>query len=130
MVAKNTTAPEFDPTAQPGTAPDDWEFETVAEAAPTRVLFDQIGDVFIGKYMGREFVKIDEPSSDGKDQSFYLHLFKGYDGDTYSVNNSYDLDEKMEDVEQGTWVRLTYKRDVKTSRGLNAMKSFQVDKRK
>lgn len=122
--AKKAAAPDVDPNA-----PENWEWDIVKEAAAIKVIFDEIGDVFIGKYAGKEFVE-NEPSADGKDRSFWNFNFTGTDGELYAVPESYDLIEKMEDIEPGVWVRLEYVRDVKTARNLNPLKSFRVSVRK
>ena len=127
-VAQNVSTPEFDENADVTASPEDWNWETVAKEAPTKIIFDTIGDVFVGKYVGKEHIER-EPDAEGKDRSFWLHKFEGRDGDVYSVNDSFDLNEKMAEDMIGKWVRLTYLKDVKTERGLNAMKSFRVDVR-
>lgn len=111
------------------TAPESWEWDVVKEAAAIKVIFDTIGDTFVGQYAGKEFVE-NEPSADGKDRSFWNFNFRGTDGEMYAVPESYDLIEKMEDIDEGTWTRLEYVRDVKTSRNLNPLKSFRVSIRK
>lgn len=125
---KNVT-PDFDPDADPAAIPEDWNWDTVAEAAATKVVFDTFGDSFVGQYKGREEVK-QEPTADGANQDFTMHRFLGRDGDTYAVNNSFSLDEGLEDVPIDTWVRLTYVKDVPTGRKLNPMKSFKIDVRR
>jgi hypothetical protein len=110
-------------------SPDGWEWTTVEEGAATRILFDTIGDSFVGKYIGKEFIA-QEPSADGTDQSFELFNFRGRDGDLYAINVSHALGEAMMKVQDGDWCRITYIKDVKTSRNLNPMKDFRVDVRK
>src|SRR6185369_13595934 len=100
------------------TNPENWEWDVVKEAAGIKVIFDTIGDTFIGQYVGKEFVE-NEPSADGKDRSFWNFNFRGHDGDLYTIGESYDLKDKMEDIEEGVWVRLEYLRDVKTARNQN-----------
>lgn len=107
-------------------APDDWEFETIAEAAPTRVVFDTIGDVFIGQYQGIEHIV----PEDSKVEPFDLFIFLGRDGNRYSVNTSYKLEKALADVDVDTWVRLKYVNDIPTGRGLQPMKDFVVSVKK
>jgi hypothetical protein len=122
--AKKTAAPAID-----NTVPENWEWDVVKEAAAIKVIFDTIGDNFIGQYKGREFIE-NEPAADGSDRSFWTFNFLGTDGELYTVPESYDLKEKMEDIEINTWTRLEYVRDVKTARNLNPLKSFRVSVRK
>lgn len=129
--AKPKTAeytPDFDENADPTKVPADWSWDTVSEEAPTRVIMDTIGDTFVGMYQGMEHIER-EPSADGTDQSFDQFLFKGRDGEKYSIYESFDLKEAMEKVEVGQWCRIQYLKDVKTGRNLNPMKSFRVDVR-
>lgn len=132
MTARKPAAqdsPEFIDGADVTVAPEDWEFETVSEEAPTRIIFDTIGDTFVGQYIGMEHIDR-EPAADGSDQSFDQFLYRGRDGDRYAIYESFDLKEGMEKVAPGQWCRLTYLKDVKTARNLNPMKSFRVDVRK
>lgn len=130
MVVAKKIVDEFTPEADVTESPIGWEWETVAEAAATRVVFDTIGDTFVGQFIGIDHIDR-EPSANGEDQSFDLYNFRGRDGDLYAVNNSYSLQEPLSKPDViGKWVRLTYIKDVKTGRKLNDMKSFQVDIRK
>jgi len=111
------------------TAPEDWEWETIAEQSATRVLFDTIGDTFIGQYEGMDHIE-QEPDANGQDQSFDLYVFRGRDGNRYSVNTSYRLNEAMAKVSPSDWVRIVYVADIPTSRKLQPMKDFRVDVRR
>lgn len=122
--AKSAT-PEFVDGADPTEVPEDWEWETVAEGAPIGVIFEHIGDVFVGQYAGDHHVER-EPSADGKDQSFDLFIFKGRDGERYSLNKSYALNEAMGKVQPGDWCRIEYVKDVKVANWPTPMKDFKV----
>lgn len=111
------------------TAPDEWEWETVAEESATTVIFDTIGDVFVGRFTGEEH--IDQPANEkGEDQSFDRFLFVGRDGKRYAINKSYKLNEAMDKVMEGDWCRITYIKDIPTNRKLNPLKDFRVDVRR
>lgn len=120
--------PDVDPMLVT-TAPDDWEFETVVEESPTKVIFDTIGDVFIGQYVGPLHIER-EPDKEGRDQSFTLYTFRARDNGLYALNESYQIEEAMKSVEAGQWVRVTYMKDIDTARGQNPMKDFRVDIRR
>lgn len=107
----------------------DWEWDTVKEAAPSKMIFDTIGDVFIGQYLGIEHVAL-ELNAKGEDPSFDQYIFRGRDGERYSIAQSFDLQKAMNDVEESKWVRLEYVKDVATGTGKNDMKSFKVSVRK
>lgn len=122
--AKKTATSAIDPNS-----PENWEWETKKEAAAIKIIFDTIGDTFIGQYTSKEYIQ-NEPAADGTDRSFWVFNFYGTNGELYAIGESYSLTEGMEDVDPGQWVRLTYVRDVPTARKLNPMKSFKVEVRK
>jgi len=103
-------------------APDDWEFETIIEESPTHVVFDSVGDVFIGQFVDRVTIV---PETAGKDP-FDLFRFRGRDGELYAVNPSGKLDKGMEAVKAGEWVRLTLIRFIPSTKG-NDFKDFRVE---
>lgn len=106
-------------------SPDDWDWTNVAEESAIRVVFDTIGDVFVGQYVGVDHVKAEK---DGKDASFDLYVFRGQDGKLYALNQSFKLVQAMDQVSEGTWVRVTYVADVPTKQP-QPMKDFRVDVR-
>jgi hypothetical protein len=106
-----------------GVSPDEWEFETVSEEFPTRVIFDTIGDEFIGKYL-----RTDRVEANNGDK-FNVYLFDGTDGDRYSVSDNARLRPAMAKVKPGRWCRIVYIADIPTSQD-NPMKDFRVDVRK
>lgn len=112
------------------TAPDDWEFETVSDEIPTRINFTDVGDSVVLQYNKEIYVE-QEPDKDGKDQSFWLYLWVGRDGRPYSINKSWKLEQAMKDgaISKDDWCRLTFVKELETSRGLNAMKDIKVEKR-
>ena len=105
------------------TAPDDWEWDTLAEESPTKIIFDKFGDSFVGKYEGRLTI-----TPDNGDEPFVLLTFRARDENKYAVNSSYKLDAVLTDEVIGKWVRLVYIKDIPTK--LNPMKDFRVDIRK
>jgi len=112
------------------TVPDDWEFETIAEESATGIVFDTIGDQFVGQYKGVEHIDPGTVDGDGKSKAFSRFLFMGRDGKPYAVPQSFKLNAAMEDVEDDQWVRITYVKDIPTGRDLNPMKDFRVEVRK
>ena len=107
---------------------DTWEWETVQEESATRVIFDTVGDEFIGKYLGSEHITPDKKTEDTEE--FDLFLFLGTDGERYALNYSYSLVKAMEKVAINDWTRIVYTKDLPTKRGLNPMKDFRVDVRR
>lgn len=110
--------------------PDGWEFEIVAEETPTKVVFETIGDVFIGQYVGPEHVDQEPDPKTGEDKSFDLYIFRGRNGGLYAINKGFKLAEAMETVGVDEWVRFTYVKDVPTGRKQNPMKDLRVERRK
>jgi len=104
-------------------APDDWEFETIIEESPTGVVFDTVGDVFIGRYVDRVTITPDS----GKDP-FDLFRFRGRDGELYAVNPSGKLDTGMAAVKTDQWVRITLIKLIPSNKG-NDFKDFRVEVR-
>jgi len=129
MVAKAKT--DFVDGADVTQSPDGWDWETVSEGAPTKVVFETPGEAFIGQFQGARHIDR-EPNAKGEDQSFDMYVFRGRDGEMYSLPQSYSLAEAIEDMDEpfGTWMRITYLKDVPTARGQNPMKDFRVDVRK
>jgi len=113
-------------------APEDWEFETVAEESPTHVLFDTVGDVFVGQFKGRitieHTVPVDKEHPNGVN-TFDLFTFRGQDGELYAVNTSGKLDDAMSVVKEGAWVRLTLVKFIPSKKG-NDFKDFRVEVKK
>lgn len=126
--AKSET-PEFENGADVTTAPTDWEWETVAEGSATVVIFEKVGDEFIGQYTAEEHIER-EPNAKGEDQSFDRFILIGRDGERYALNKSYALEEAMRKVQIGQWCRILYFKEIPTARGQNPMKDFKVSVRK
>lgn len=120
---------DFDSAADVTKSPEDWEWETVAEGTPTGIVFETPGESFIGQYQEKRHIDR-EPAADGSDQSFDIHVYKGRDGELYSLPDSYALANAMSKVQPLDWCRVTYLKSVKTGRGLNDMKDYKVDVRK
>jgi len=113
--------------------PENWNWETVQEESATRIIFDTIGDEFIGQYKGSEHIA---PEKEGSEE-FDLFRFIGFDGNPYAVNHSYSLVTAMKKVEIDEWVRITYTKDLATKRSrddesgdVSPMKDFRVDVRR
>jgi len=129
--AKDTTAdngpivPAEEDYSMVTSAPDEWEFETVAEESGIKVVFENVGDVFVGQYIGVEHI---EPEN-GKDEPFDLLTFRGRDQRLYSVNTSYKLSRAMEKVTAGDWVRITYVKAIATGRA-EPLKDYRVEVKK
>lgn len=118
--AQDATAPNV------STAPDEWEFETVVNDAPIVIIFDSIGDQFIGMYKGVQ--RVEARTADREDYERFA--FTGLDGERYAVAKSRVLDDLMRKVPMGSWVRITFVGVIPQSKGFNAMKDFTVEVKK
>lgn len=103
------------------TAPEGVEFETVVDESPSKVIFETIGDVFVGQYEGMQHI-----APDNGEDPFDLLTFRGRDGNLYGVNNSYKMSQATNLMPLGAWVRLTYTKDIDTRKG-NPMKDIKVE---
>ena len=127
--AKSKVESDIVEGADPTESPAGWEWETVVEGSATTVIFENIGDSFVGQYIGDEHIER-EPSANGEDQSFDRFLYRGRDGERYAINKSYALSEGMTKVQPNQWCKITYIKDIPTARKLNDMKDFKIDVRK
>lgn len=118
-----------DLTARMNAVNDSTEWETVTEASPTKIIFDTIGDRFIGTYQGELNIaaEMNITKDHPEGEAFDMYLFRGVDGELYSVNKSYKLMMGLDGVDIGTLCRLTYVADIPTGRGLNPMKDITLD---
>lgn len=101
----------------------DWnsvQWDTVAQEAGTRIVFDTIGDSFIGRYNGYRTVE----TADG--ENFKVLTWTGTDGEPYETNAGYSLEQAFEDLAPGVITRVTYVKDVPTGQA-SPMKSFRVE---
>lgn len=104
-------------------ASQDEGWETVSDESPTRIIFDTIGDQFIGTYLGHEL--IDDPAGG---EPFDYIMIRGTDGHLYSASAGYKLKDAFESVNEGDLVRITYVKDVDMGKeGRNPMKDYKVD---
>jgi hypothetical protein len=104
------------------------EWETVTQASPTRIVFDTIGDTFVGDYAGTLDVPAEQniTRENPEGEAFSMYLFNGLDGELYSLNRSTKLELGMSQVDVGRRCKLTYVKDVPTGRKLNPMKDITV----
>jgi|SRR5450755_1287490 hypothetical protein len=103
-------------------SPLDWnavKWQTVVQESGTQIVFDTLGDVFVGQFTGARVVLADgEP--------FTILSFMGTDGQAYQTNAGWKLKAGFEDIEPGTIVRVMYVKDVDTG-SPTPMKDFRID---
>ena len=111
-------------TATPTTDVAD-EWETASEESPTRITFDQIGDVFTG-------IKTGSQELPGDDAPYTQYLFRAVgmtklgieDGELCGINESYKL-KPLGEIEDGKMCRIEYVKDVEVGRP-QPMKDFRI----
>lgn len=113
--------------AKADVAPMDWdnvEWQTVVAESGTQIVFDEIGDVFVGLYLGSRIVEFVNPK--GETETFTLLTFKGTDGEIYQTNAGWKLQEGFRDIPAQSITRITRVKDVDTGRK-DPMKDFRID---
>lgn len=100
------------------------EWTTVADETPAQVIFDTVGDVFVGRFVEKRTL------TPNPEQSWDQFVFRGIeDGELYGINSSYSIAKGMETVQPGSVVRLTYVKDVEVGRP-SPMKDFKIEVKK
>lgn len=122
--AKNASTNEFDAT-------DGWE--TIIEESPATVILDEVGDIFIGKFVGVDHVEPeDQPyPADHKDYvAFDQYLFRDREGKLMAIPDSFKLRQGMlGKTEPGVLCRIELFQLIESGKG-NPMKDFKVQVRK
>lgn len=99
--------------------PDEWE--EVSGESPDRIIFDTVGDQFIGTFVGFDIIN-------AGDEPFEVILLESReDGKLYQTSASYKLAQGIRKATPGQVVRITYVKDVPMGPGRNDMKDFTVD---
>ena len=97
----------------------DWDSIPVIEKGiGTLYKFEEVGEVFIGEYLGTGQLDTDEGEAE------YLRFKR--DGQVLAISTSFDLGRKLEEVQEGAMVRIQYLADQPTKRGQTPMKVFKV----
>jgi hypothetical protein len=100
---------------------------TVSQEAGTRIVFDTIGDVFVGVYEGTRHIVPEDTTKDEFDQQMFRGAGPDDEGVLYCTNGGYSIRAGLAKVEPGTLVRLTYVSDLPAKPGKNPMKDFRID---
>lgn len=102
--------------------PANWEnveWQTVVQESGDQIIFDTLGDVFIGLFTGKQVA-----NKDG--EPFTILTFTGADAKPYQTNAGWKLESAFEDIDAGEIVRITYVKDVDTGQA-SPMKDFRID---
>ena len=99
-----------------------WKTISEDEVDETKIVFDTVGDIFIGRYLGQRTLS----NSDGN----YTQLrFQGEDGVHYFTNANYSLMKSFTDMRPGTTVRITFVSEKDVGQR-SPMRVFRVDTRR
>jgi hypothetical protein len=108
--------------ASKATTDDGWTQVSEDEVDETKIVFDTIGDVFVGRYLGSRNLS----NADGA----YMQLrFQGEDGTHYFTNANYSLQKAFANIRVGTTCRVTFT-DEKDVGQRSMLKVYRVDTRR
>ncbi len=98
---------------------------TVADESSAVLIMDTPGDQFTGTFLGSE--GINPPTG----EPFSRFIFRGEDGELYSMNKSHKLSQALDDVPEGSRVRVTLIKFVTLTgdgrEDQNPMKDYRVE---
>lgn len=109
-------------TGKPDTQESGWKTVSEDEVDETKIVFDTVGDVFVGRYLGTRNLS----NSDG---GYTQIRFQGEDGAHYFTNANYSLQKSFTDMRPGTTCRVTFVSEKDTGQR-SPMRVFRVDVRR
>lgn len=101
-----------------------FEWENVHEESPDQIVFTEIGDTYIGEYLGQEVIDFTDKKT-GEADSFTQLRFRDPEG-LKVINAGYELLSAFKGIEPGTPVRVRYAKNVDVGQA-SPMKSYRVD---
>jgi len=121
---KSTVSTE-EPQAENLTNVSDADWETVVEESGSPISFPNVGDQFIGTYLGMTMI---EPDSFKEEDYFPQYKFEDTAGNVRTLNGGYKLNESLEIIAKGSLVRITRTPDVELNDpSKNAMKDYKIE---
>ena len=117
--------PSNEPTGSLSPAEYD-EWETLTSELGDRIRFTTVGQVVIGRYEGTSEVSIID--DDGAEATRTAMILLTGDGKVHFFP-PYQIRELLSDLNIGDMLRIEYKGDSPTKRGLNPVKRFTVKRR-
>jgi hypothetical protein len=102
----------------------DWssvQWETAVQESGDQIVFNEIGDVFVGLYIGS--ITAHNPKDD---EDFTILQFTGVDGKPYQTNAGWKLREGFSDIPSNTIVRITFVKQVDVGQN-DPMNDFRID---
>jgi hypothetical protein len=107
-------------------------FETVHDEAGDKLEFEEVGDQYIGEYLGKSiitFTKQDPDTGELRDESFLQLRFKDPGGPKV-INAGYELEKFFtgpDEPKTGSIVRILLANKVDMGKGKNPMLSHRID---
>lgn len=117
-------SPDGEVMTQAGYDESDFQWSNVHEEAPDQVLFENIGDKFVGLYLGSEVIEFED--SKGDHQEFTQLKFRIPAGPVV-INAGYELREAFKSIAPESMVRIELIKFVKIRNQQSPMSSFRVD---
>jgi hypothetical protein len=99
------------------------QWVNVHQEAGDQLIFENIGDQYIGTFTGSEVITPDE--TDPNETFTQLNFMD--DGGPKYVNAGYELRQAFKTIERGTVVRITLAKFVRINNQPSPMKSYRVD---
>jgi hypothetical protein len=104
-----------------------FQWETVHTEAPTQITFDNVGDTFIGLYIGKETVEFEVKTGKNKgDMEEFTQLSFLVKDEPYAINAGYDLLRGFKNIPENTYVRIQLRKMVDVGQQ-SPLKSYRVD---
>jgi hypothetical protein len=104
-----------------------FQWETVHTEAPTQIVFENVGDTFIGLYIGKEVVEFEVKSGKNKgDMEEFTQLSFLVNDEPYAINAGYDLVRGFKNIPENTYVRIQLRKMVDVGHQ-SMLKSYRVD---
>lgn len=101
------------------------QWKTVSEGEEeeeSKIVFDAIGDEFVGTYLGNRKIEPRDITESGYTQA----RFRGTDDFLYFTNLGYSLKKGLSNVRPGSLVRVTFVSELDTGQA-SPMKQFKVE---
>lgn len=103
-----------------------FEWETVHEEAPDQIIFEEIGDTYIGMFLGAEEITFTDKN--GENQTFTRLRFRDNDG-LKVINAGYELREAYAKIPPPVVTRTELKKKVDVGQE-KPMLSYRIDQAK
>lgn len=114
---------QVEPTTVVGYDPNAFQWEIAHEESPDQIVFDTIGDEYVGLYLGQETIEFADKRS-GEAKEFVQLRFRDPVG-LRVINAGYDLLQAFAKIAPGTMCRVVLMKLVDVGQN-DPMKSYRV----